>query len=358
MEEKNVSLGEDKVIHARPRVNSGVILEPVKDTDYIMGGFSPFAGLYPVIFPNGHGWLTIQRPEEKQYNSRGFDSYSCVTFASLKALSYYFKVKFGMDMDFSERFTAVMSGTVPGQGNSVRNVLESIRKDGFVLESDYPSMSEDMTQAEWFAPIPQSIKDIGKKNMERWAIHWEALSSSQDVPHDLIKEALKHAPVIVTGFAWASYYGEGIFKDYNNQANHCFDNVDFSDTDPQWDILADDTYPLDPGDPAPTQDEFLKKLDKTYRIWSAHRIWAEEIATPKTDLTLLNKIRMAFKKISRTVHGGLVFIKKLADGNYGYQEIKTVDDLAGALIDEVGVEKNNLSDDFIKTLIPTKFFGK
>lgn len=260
----------------------GVIFEMPKQEDYVFGGVTGYART--PIFPDGHGWIKYQRPEERQFN-KNFDSFSCVSFACLKALSYFIKERYGLDMDFSERFTAVMSGTIRGRGNSVRNVLESIRTDGFVLESDYPSMTDTMTEDEWFVPIPASVKKKGLENLKQWKINWETLTISDNVPHTQIYEGLKSAPVITTGFAWASYYGNpddiGIYHDYNYQANHCFLLCDWQKpTD--WDVLADDSYPQDNrSDDAIVDEEFLKRLAPDYRLWSSHQIFCEPI--PQTN---------------------------------------------------------------------------
>lgn len=346
---------EEKEIINNPVKHSGLIVEPVNGEDYIVGAYSPLVGSYEIIMPQGHGWLNLQRPEERQFNYN-FDSYSCVSFASLKALSYYFKAKLGIDYNFSERFTSKMSGTIPGTGNSVRNVLESIRKQGFLFEPEYP-FAQDLTQAQFFAPIRGTLTILAEGRLQRWKINWESLSTVQDVDHEQIKAMLAYSPIIVTGYAWASYLGEGVYKDYKNQANHCFLIADYDNNQADWDLLADDSYPQDTGDGIDQPQEFLKKLSKDYRIWSAHRIVVEEIETPQTDLTLLNKIKMAFKKLARDCHGGLWFIKKLSDGTYGKAPVNDFKSLSGALIDEVGCEKNNLTDAYMATLKDYPFFG-
>ena len=343
----------EKEIIDKPVVNSGLIIEETNEKDYIFGAYSQLDN--KVIFPDAHGWLQYQRPEERQFNAN-FDTYSCVTFASLKALSYYFKVKLGIDYNFSEMFTSSMSGTIPGQGNSVRNVLECARTKGFLFELEYP-FTPATTQDKFFSSPSLVLRTTAKGRLQRWKISWEALSTVQNVSHEQIKEALKYSPVIVTGYAWASYLGTGVYKDYNNQANHCFLIVDYDNTKPDWDLLADDSYPQDTGDGVDQPAEYLKKLAKDFRIWSAHKITVEEITTPQTDITLLNKITMAFKKLARDIHGGLWFIKMLPDKSYGKQKVDNFTQLTGALIDEVGTEKNNLTDEFLNTIKDFKFFG-
>lgn len=339
-----------EIIKNMPVRNSGLIFEEPKPEDYVLGYTSPLQN--KVIFKDGHGWLDFQRPEERQFN-RNFDSFSCVTFSCLKALSYYFKVVYNLDMNFSERFTASMSGTIPGRGNSVRNVLESIRKQGFVLESDYPSMADNMTEAEWFKYPPKSVRDKALANLKKWKITWEVLSTNSDVPHDLVNNALQYAVAIVTGYAWASYFGHpddvGIYKDYNYQANHCFLVIDWQHpTD--WDELADDSYPQDNRyDDMIVDKEFLKKLSPDYRIWSAHAITVTPLVEQNT--SLINKLKSMFTKIVRDIHGGLWFVK-----NDSKQKIEDWLSFAGAVIDEVGCK--TVDDNYLSNLKDIKFFGK
>ena len=293
-------------------VNRGVILEDSNPDDYVLGGISGAADM-PIIFPDGFGWLKNQRPEETQKN-RYFDSYSCVTFASLKSLSYYFKVVYGLDMDFSERFTAVMSGTIPGQGNSVRNVLESIRKDGFVLESDYPSMTPDMTQAEWFADPPAAIKKKALDNLKKWEIKWEVLSIANpftgEVDHGQIMEGQKKGVPICIGYAWIS--DSGIYYDHGYPANHCFTIPEPIIGDSRADLMADDSYPEDFGiDPEPDAN-YLKKLGKTYSVKSAHIIMVKPVGEP---VSLINKFKNMIKSLftywdSKGLHAFLVKFDK------------------------------------------------
>jgi hypothetical protein len=176
-------------------INTGLIPELPQERDWVFGGATGAVN-NTILFPTGHGWFTIQRPGETQRNSN-FDTFSCVTFASLKALSYYLKKVYNLEVDFSERFTAVMSGTAPGQGNTIRNVLESIRNDGFLEEVDCP-FTEDMTQSQYYAPISQALKDKALKNLDNFRglgelqIEWECLSNNPFtgglVEHTEVKE--------------------------------------------------------------------------------------------------------------------------------------------------------------------------
>ena len=164
---------------------------------------------------------------------------------------------------------------------------------------------------------------------------------------------MRKAPVIGSGFAWSSYYGEGVFYDYNNRANHAFLIDDFEDGKPDHDLLAYDTYPFDKKwDENSPDEEFVKKLAKSYRVWSAHQIFLTPINT-NINHSLISKLKSMFNKISRDSHGGLWFIK---DGKK--QKIENWLHFAGAVVDEIGVKNNNISDEKLSKLVDNKFFGK
>lgn len=298
-------------------INTGVIFEEPKETDWVAGGVS--GSTATAVIPDGKDWLDFQRPEETQKN-KNFDSFSCVTYASLKSLSYYMKVVHGLDMDFSERFTAVMSGTTPGKGNTVRAVLESIRLHGFVLESDYPSMTPEMTQSQWFQDPPERIKQIGLKNSKEWKIEWEVLASANmfvpDVDHGIIITGQKRGVPICIGYAWASEYE--VYYDYGYPSNHCFTVPSKKVVSPKADLKADDSYPMDWGLDVEPDANYLKELAKTYSIKSAHLITATPIGSQP--LSLITKFNKVFKNLKGYMdeHGLHIFYID----NRGKQEIK------------------------------------
>ena len=60
-----------------------------------------------------------------------------------------------------------------------------------------------------------------------------------------------------------------------------------------------------------------------------------------------------FKKIARDARGGFWFLKDKKK-----QKITNWEAMLGAIIDEIGVEKNNLTDEQLAAFADHKFFGK
>jgi len=277
-------------------------------------------------------WLSYDISKQLQKN-RNFDTWSCTVFSTLKSLQYYFKAKYGLDFDFSENFTAVMSGVKYGTGNSYRNVLESIRKDGWLLEIEWPFLPME-TKEEYFKPIPSSLKEKAKKHLLKWKVKWEDIGY-WNVNHDEIKRYLKKSPVLLSGYAWKKN-SRGIYFESGEKANHAFLCVDFEGYYP----IIDDSY-IDGFEykENPSNKEFIKKLDKNFRFWSAHRL----IVEPLFEESLINKFINMLKKIVRDVHGGFWFIK-----DNKKQKIDTPIAILASIADEFGVRTLN-DEDLTKT---------
>lgn len=341
-----VGYSEEKKIVIKKVTKSGVIIEDPKPENYskdlTLGGI--ISPLIPpsIIFKDGHGHLKYQGKPEMQFN-RLFDTYSCVIFTIAKAITYNLKERYNIDTTISEMYNAYWAGVVNGRGTTINKGMESFRTKGWVKDEDYPFTAET-TLRQFQQMPPVEIVNKATKELTKWKFHWEVIGKD----HDSIIEALKRTVVVLTGFAWASYYGEGVYFDYDNQANHAFLGVDWK---LNKNIIVDDSYPRDNRyDDNSTPDEFIKELDKSFKFGSAHRCWLEPILPLPNNKTLTNIIKNMFLKICRDVHGGLWFAK---DGKK--QKINSYLSLAGALIDEVGCK--TLSDEELNKMQDVQFFG-
>jgi hypothetical protein len=105
----------------------------------------------------------------------------------------------------SKRYTAVKSGTIPGRGNSVTNVVESIRKDGGVDEEVYPTTVPGMTQAEFYQKIPADVD--AKENFKAAYDFRHAWVDGNS--QDMLVAALKVSPVMVSVYGRYSFDSNG-----------------------------------------------------------------------------------------------------------------------------------------------------
>lgn len=131
-----------------------LIFEDAKPEDWNLGGSE--IELLP-INPNSD-WRSTITEFELQRNAI-FDAYDCVTQSAWNGIQNLINFLYKIRKDQSKRYTAVISGTKPGQGNSVDKVVESIRTKDCVEEKEWVSMTPTMTQDEFFKPIPQEVKN-------------------------------------------------------------------------------------------------------------------------------------------------------------------------------------------------------
>lgn len=175
--------------------NYGVI-EGQRPTDYVAGVSSPI--IYQARNPSGD-WRPYKVTRENQFDNVA-DFMACVTFSGLSSIETQNLFLTGKELNFSDRFTAKMSGTTE-EGNYLYKVGDSIRNDGLVLESDYP-MTPNMTWAEYYASIPQALINKAVK----YDIKYEFIHYTQA---DLLYH-LKQSPiqVVTPGHARLGLYCE------------------------------------------------------------------------------------------------------------------------------------------------------
>lgn len=345
----------DKKLIINEVKNSGLILEPPRDKDHIGGVQKEDKILYgvvspqtepPIIFPDNPDWNAVCEDTELQFN-RIFDGFDCVLFGIAKATRWYLKKVYNIETTIAEMYNAFFANVKQGYGTTIHDGMESFRLWGWVEDKDYP-FTESTTLKQFQTRPPQSIILKAKGQLEVWDFHWEALVND----NARIGDYYKRTPVVFTGFAWASYYGEGVYYDYNNPANHAFAGGKIKEN---GNNLISDNYPKDfEYKQNVTDDELIKELDKDFHYGSMHRCWL----TPNYEkTTLINKLKNMFKKISRDIHGGFWFLKTV-NGVVMKQKIEDLTGFMGAIIDEIGVANNNLTDEFLAKTPDFNFFGK
>jgi len=165
-----------------------VIEQEVKTEDWLLGA----TGGTP-INPS-MDWTPYVTEYELQRNKH-FDNYSCVTNTAWNLYQTLINFKYGIKIDKSKRYTAVISGTKPRQGNSMQAPFESIRKDDCVDDEDYPSMTPDMTEVEYFKKIPDFIKTQVNFLKDYSTTHEFLPSGSSPASNEEIMTGLTISPV-------------------------------------------------------------------------------------------------------------------------------------------------------------------
>ena len=188
-----------------PTQNTGII-EGFRASDYA-GGTLP----YEVLMPDGNWTLYVPPGEWQLINA--VDVMGCVSFSALNILEtlYYFKT--GQRINFSDRFTARMSGTTI-DGNWLWKVADSIRKDGLVLENVWPAPINNMTWENYYATPPMEIVNMGKDFLKDWTISYEFI----DITKESLMYHLRQSPIQVV---FPNHAVELVYT--NEQLNRIFD---------------------------------------------------------------------------------------------------------------------------------------
>jgi len=219
--------------------NTGLILEPLQPTDWLMGS----SGIGLEIRQPDSNW-TANLPTGEKQRRGDVDKMWCVTASAENTCETEFGYainnkticvedlqwledngyldEFGKP-DFSDRFTAIMSKTT-GHGNSCRNVAQSIHEYGLIPEKMLPyrkAMSwrecygYDMYSTPNRSLITQAMIDLGKEFLERFPVNYEFINGGTSAHNN----ALKYNPLQVCVFAWNGM-SNGVYTRTTNGINH------------------------------------------------------------------------------------------------------------------------------------------
>jgi len=261
-----------------PKHNFGLIIEAPRITDYVFLGATPIKG--NVIFPDGHGWGQYLPEGEMQFSDHT-DFMDCVTESYTNIVEILSKALYNVDSNKSERYTAKMSGTTK-MGNSQWAVAESGRKDGLVPEEKWPR-NRHMTWDQYYAPIFEAVKAIGRKYAKEWTINYEWVETN----HRSLKEALKYGPVWITGYAWGTN-SKNLYDDFGYRPNHAFVLYDYTEGQ-SWHCY--DSYPTDfVLDDNSTKQEFIKMLDWNFNFGNAMKLTVKKAQANPNLLSILKRM--------------------------------------------------------------------
>lgn len=168
-----------------PEYNTGLI----SDFSFSLwvGGSIP----YEVVNPSGD-WRKWAVVHEKQKDP--VETMACVSFSCNNCLEIQYKF-FGIDVNFSDRALAKMSGTQMN-GNTLERVNDTARNIGLLLESQWPNNPKAKTWEEYYAQIPIETQKLAVKQ----PFNYEWVARTNDFTEQ-IKKQLKQSPLQITVFA-------------------------------------------------------------------------------------------------------------------------------------------------------------
>lgn len=171
--------------------SGGLVLQDLVPEDYILGANDPKKLGHQVLIEDGH-WAN-HLPVQEIQRVRDGDTFGCVSFSFNNALEMLHKRKYGYEINVSDRFVTVGSGTVRGVGNSMKGVSEWVRKNGFVYETDWP-YSREMTLDEFYALLTREILEKGKGMLSTYETAYMALGGAGQTT---LLEGMQFSPVQV-----------------------------------------------------------------------------------------------------------------------------------------------------------------
>lgn len=238
-------------------INDGLIIEKQRKTDNIFGAD---IATKKVINPSGD-WTAFMPTPERQ-SGRNLETMGCVSFSLLNCIEMMFKAKYGIDVNYSDRYLVKMSNTSPS-GNSMSNVIDTARKiAGLVNQDLWPNNIENSDWKEFNKSIPREVIIEGQKWIPDHKLTFTVVPQNRTI----MDKAQEYSPLWVCGYAW--YKENGLYRSYG-RANHCFVRMKKSQENYQ---LALDQYP-----------EFLKKLANDYLFGAIYNIDVEMLKKKALD---------------------------------------------------------------------------
>lgn len=225
----------------------GFIPDVEEETDLILGAIG---GDFLQDNADWRGFLPVFERQRKRVETQ-----SCVTFATTSIMEMLYKRKYGVEPNYSDRFTSKLSGTTKS-GNTPKKVASSVRHDGVIREQFWP-FTDIETWEEYFAATPSKLIKKGLSWLGRHSLEYEYVyrRGSIESKRTLLKWALRYSPVGISVFAWVQKDGV-YYKPEGARDNHYCVLVAYEGDNP----IVWDSY-----------EENLKKLDENYEFTYALR---------------------------------------------------------------------------------------
>ncbi len=170
----------------------------------------------------------------------GWDTDGCTVWGTLNALEFLFNKIFGVEANFSERFTYNLVPVRP-PGSDPHKVAETVRSRGVVDQTKLP-MTETFEDFCLPDPMPADLLILGQQWLGKFGFGHEWVFKEyhdQEERVYLMKDALKYSPLGVSVTAWFQD-NDGIYIDNGMSNSHWCVCFGWDDTKNAWKIF--DSY--------------------------------------------------------------------------------------------------------------------
>ena len=169
--------------------SGSLVIEEVSQDAHLLGRAIQLEEICPEM-----DWYNMSIEVEIQKVKGNADLYNCVNNSNTNVLEFVDKKRTGKELNFSEMYSAVDSGTQPGKGNSFERVFEKTRTNFVAWEDEFPTM-RDKTVEENYRKISDGLKKRVKERGKDYEVRYQFLGSQQDAY--AYEQALKISPVTV-----------------------------------------------------------------------------------------------------------------------------------------------------------------
>ena len=249
------------------------ILDVLEEQDHIVGSAKD---TWKPLVETKEEWVQYYSDHSERQNlGGGFDSYSCCNFHYLRPVETIFNIQIDKEsvrwiteediqwlkdkgyaklengkwrVNFSDRFNAITSGTVPRLGNSGRTVALAGRNIGLIPQDMLP-FTQETKEDEYFDEneITQEMWDLADAFQKRFDIGFKFLNPNVKEQYDEWVLLSPFSIYICCGCPWVA----GVQQKCFNTTNHCVTDLGIEDTDEK---RYGDTY-------------YRKQKDNTYKLY-------------------------------------------------------------------------------------------
>ncbi len=184
----------------------GFIEPKIDNTHYFLG-----AGMVPQVVLQPNSDWSDSLPETERQN-KGFETYGCTSFNTLNAIEMLMFKKFGVRVNYSDRWVGIIAGT-KAPGNDPHTVCEAIRKNGLIPEDMLP-YSDDLQNVEEYYSFKGANEIECRRAGREWLRQYDfkhewVFDKNQPFNEKLlnIKTALKYSPLALSVYAWSETNG-------------------------------------------------------------------------------------------------------------------------------------------------------
>lgn len=194
----------------------GFVEPQITDDQYQV--FGSFSNLPKTVVQRDGDWSPYRPAYEAQSNNN-FDTHGCVTFGTENAIEYWMKKVFGLDINYSDRFIYILSGSRP-PGSDPQHICEVIRDKGLIEEKLLPFVEtfEEYIQPD---PMPENLLEKGREWKSKFAFKHEWVFTGYKPKAEriaLLKEYLKYSVLNISVTAWKKV--DGVYVDDGGRNTH------------------------------------------------------------------------------------------------------------------------------------------